>query len=279
MKVIQYLSLLLATAAMLVLSAPVQASDLDNRIETSAKESHVFKTFLKDGDVKVQSKDGVVTLTGTVTEESHKALAGETVANIAGVKSVDNKLELKGERPEEMSDTWIMMKVKSTLLYHRSVSGLKTEVDVKDGIVTLQGEADNQAQIDLTTEYARDIEGVKNVINKMTVAKASKKDDDKKDEKAAAKDARKDGKQSDKVAAKDDRTFGDKIDDASITALVKTTLATHRSTSALRTKVETKDGVVTLSGKANNAAELYLATKLAKDVNGVQDVNNQMTVD
>lgn len=279
MKVIQYLSLLLATAAMLVLSAPVQASDLDNRIETSAKESHVFKTFLKDGDVKVQSKDGVVTLTGTVTEESHKALAGETVANIAGVKRVDNKLELKGERPEEMSDTWIMMKVKSTLLYHRSVSGLKTEVDVKDGIVTLQGEADNQAQIDLTTEYARDIEGVKNVINKMTVAKASKKDDDKKDEKAAAKDARKDGKQSDKVAAKDDRTFGDKIDDASITALVKTTLATHRSTSALRTKVETKDGVVTLSGKANNAAELYLATKLAKDVNGVQDVNNQMTVD
>ena len=279
MKTFQYLALIMASAAVLVFSSPVQASDLDNRIEKSAKESHVFKTFLKDADIEIKSRDGVVTLTGTVTEESHKALATETVANISGVKSVDNKLELKGERPAEMSDTWIMMKVKSTLLYHRSVSGLKTEVDVQDGIVTLQGEADNQAQIDLTTEYARDIEGVKKVINKMTVARDAKKEDDRKADKTAAKDARKDDKQSDKTAAKDARTVGDKIDDASITAMVKATLATHRSTSALRTKVETKNGVVTLSGKANNAAELYLATKLAQDVNGVQEVNNQMTVD
>jgi osmotically-inducible protein OsmY len=264
MKVIQYLSLIVASAAMLVFSAPVHASDMDKRIENSAKESHVFKTFLKDGDVKVKSKDGAVTLTGTVIEEFHKDLAAETVGSIAGVKSVDNKLEIKGERHPEMSDMWIMTKVKSTLLYHRSVSGLKAEVVVKNGIVTLQGEADNKAQIDLTTEYARDIEGVKNVINKMTVAKVAKKGNDRKDEKAMAKDA---------------RTLGDKIDDASITALVKMSFATHRSTSALRTKVETKDGVVTLSGKANNAAELYLATKLAKDVTGVNDVKNLMTID
>ena len=53
----------------------------------------------------------------------------------------------------------------------------------------------------------------------------------------------------------------------------------HRSTSALNTKVETKRGVVTLYGKASNAAELNLATKLANDVNGVEGVKNRMTIE
>jgi hyperosmotically inducible periplasmic protein len=70
-----------------------------------------------------------------------------------------------------------------------------------------------------------------------------------------------------------------KIDDASITAQVKMTLLFHRSTSALNTKVETNDGVVTMSGKARNAAEKDLVTKLVNDVNGVKSVNNRMTIE
>ena len=69
-----------------------------------------------------------------------------------------------------------------------------------------------------------------------------------------------------------------KIDDASITAQIKMTLLYHRSTSALNTKVETKLGMVTLYGKARNAAEKDLVTKLASDVNGVRNVENRMTV-
>jgi osmotically-inducible protein OsmY len=53
----------------------------------------------------------------------------------------------------------------------------------------------------------------------------------------------------------------------------------HRSTSGLKTKVETKNGVVTLHGKAKNAAEKDLATKFAKDVNGVKSVENLMTIE
>jgi hyperosmotically inducible periplasmic protein len=53
----------------------------------------------------------------------------------------------------------------------------------------------------------------------------------------------------------------------------------HRSTSALKTKVETTDGVVTLSGIAKNAAEKSLVTKLVTDVNGVSSVVNNMTID
>jgi osmotically-inducible protein OsmY len=69
------------------------------------------------------------------------------------------------------------------------------------------------------------------------------------------------------------------IDDASITALVKMTLLYHRSTSALRTKVETTEGAVTLYGKAKNAAEKELVTKLVNDINGVKSINNRMTIE
>ena len=85
--------LMMAVVALLVTSMPVYASKMDDRIESSAKKSYVFKTYLKGDDIKIQSKDGVVTLTGTVSEESHKSLAQETVAGLPGVKSVDNRLE------------------------------------------------------------------------------------------------------------------------------------------------------------------------------------------
>jgi osmotically-inducible protein OsmY len=244
------LVMMVAAVALLALSLPVQASKTDDRIESTAKKSYVFKTFLKGDDIKIQSKEGAVTLTGTVADNHHKSLAQETVAGLPGVKSVDNRLEIKGTPPAENSDAWIMTKVKATLLYHRSVSGFATEVNAKDGIVTLQGEAPSQAQKDLTTEYAKDIDGVKSVNNEMTVAKTAKKT----------------------------QTTGEKIDDASITALVKMTLLYHRSTSALNTSVATKRGVVTLTGKAKNAAEKDLATKYAGDVNGVKSVKNQMTI-
>jgi hyperosmotically inducible protein len=83
-----------------------------------------------------------------------------------------------------------------------------------------------------------------------------------------------------------EKTMGEKIDamtesidDASITALVKMTLLYHRSTSALNTTVETKEGVVKLGGKARNTAERDLAAKLVSDVHGVKSVANNMTVE
>jgi osmotically-inducible protein OsmY len=239
-----------AVVALLMLSIPVQASKMDNGIESSAKKSYVFQTYLKADDIKVKSEDGVVSLTGTVSEESHKSLAQETVADLPGVKSVDNMLEVKGDSPAKMSDAWITAKVKTIFLFHRNVSAM-TEVDTKAGIVTLQGKAANEAQKDLTTEYAKDVEGVKGVNNEMTVGKIAKKK----------------------------QTVGQKIDDASITAQVKMTLLYHRSTSALNTSVKTKRGVVTLSGKAKSGAEMDLAAKFANDVNGVKSVNNRMTME
>jgi len=237
--------------AMLITSAPLRAADMDSRIESSAAKSYVFKTYLKDDSIKTDSKNGMVTLTGTVADTSHKSMAEDTVASLPGVKSVDNQLVVSGTQPAEHSDAWIGWKVKTALLFHRNVSATGTTVYVKDGIVTLQGEASSMAQKELTTEYAKDIDNVQAVDNDMTIAT---------------------------TPAAPDATIGDKIDDASITAEVKSSLVSHRSTSALHTGVTTTDGVVTLSGVAKNDAEKSLVTKLATDINGVTSVINNMTV-
>jgi osmotically-inducible protein OsmY len=240
-----------AASALLIGGAPLRASQTDDRIESSAQKSYVFKHYLTDDSIKIESQNGVVTLTGTVTEDSHISLARDTVSGLPDVKSVDNQLTVKGEAPAEHSDTWIAVKVKTALLFHHNVSATKTDVNVTDGIVSLSGKASSMAQKELTTEYAKDVEGVKEVKNQMTVAKNP---------------------------AKPGETVGEKIDDASVTAQVKASLLSHRSTSALKTKVETMDGVVTLSGIAKNAAEKSLVTKLATDVNGVSSVINNMTI-
>ena len=247
-----YLSLAFVIMAAVFLSnSSVHASEMDDRIQSSAKDSYVYKTYLKEDSIKTVSNDGVVTLTGTVSEESHKSLAQETVASLPGVKSVDNQLVINGQQPAENSDGWIGMKVKSSLFFNRNVSAVNTEVGVTNGVVTLKGQADSQAQKDLTGEYAKDIGGVKDVKNEMTIAEAVKKTE---------------------------KPADNKFDDASITAQVRMAFLTHHSTSAFKTGVSTTDGVVTLSGSTTSPAGKDMATKVAGNINGVTNVVNNMTI-
>lgn len=251
-KTLYPLTFAAALAALFATSTPLRASDTDDKIESSFHKTYVYQTYLKDDGIKTEAKDGVVTLTGTVSEESHKALAQDTAAGLPGVIRVDNQLATKAAVAAENADTWTARKVKLTLMFHRNVNAGKTVVSVKDGVVTLNGEASSTAQKELTSEYAKDIEGVKEVKNDMIVAE--------KHEMA-------------------ERTAGEKVDDASITAQVKSALTTHRSTSSMKTTVVTRNGEVTLTGIAKNAAEKSLVTKLVTDIQGVTNVKNEMTVE
>lgn len=71
---------------------------------------------------------------------------------------------------------------------------------------------------------------------------------------------------------------GDRIDDATITSKVNAELATDKDLSAIRIDVDTKDGVVTLSGPAPSATARERASELARNVKGVNSVNNQLTI-
>jgi hyperosmotically inducible periplasmic protein len=223
------------------------SSDTDRKIEDAAKASYNYRTVLEDR-VNVSATDGVVTLTGTVEDKDAKDLAADTVENLPGVLSVDNQIQVKSKYPEH-SDAWMAFKIRGTLLVKANVSAIDTKVEVNHGNVILSGTADNSAQKELTEAYARDIDGVKTVKNEIIV--------------------------QDKPNGE---TFGEKIDDASITSQVKFALLSHKSTSALKTHVTTTDGVVAITGEADSDAEKSLVTKLAQDVRGTKSVTNDMTV-
>ncbi len=237
----------LSLATLLALNTPAFASNADETIESSFKKSYVYRTYLKDENIKITSKEGAVVLSGEVFDDAHKPMAENTAEELFGVKSVENKIVIREDRLAANSDTWIRMKVQTALVFHTQVSASKTEVYVTNGVVTLKGIATSEARRDLTTEYAKKVEGVKSVLNHMKLVKPE--------------------------------TMAEKIDDASITAQVKMTLVVHRSTSAMRTSVKTKDGVVTVGGKAQNYAEIDLVTKLVEDVDGVAYIVNTMSVD
>lgn len=239
------------SALFLILASPLvmfASPETDRKIEDAAKASYNYRTVLED-NVKVKAKDGVVTLTGTVQDKDDKALAVDTVENLPGVTSVKNEIKIQSAYPEH-SDAWIAFKVRSRLLVKGNVSATATTVAVKDGVVTLGGTAINLAQKDLTAVYAKEIDHVKSVQNDIVV----------------------------KEKPSTGETVGEKIDDASITTQVKFALLGHKSTSALKTKVTTVDGVIVISGEAASEAEKALVTKLAQDVRGVKAVNNVMTV-
>lgn len=242
----------MATVVALCASGTVLATQMSDRTEASAKKSYVFVTYLKSDDIKFQiANDSVVTLTGTVSEWSHLSLAEATVSGLPGVKHVNNNLVILGGSPPENSDGWIAAKVKTSLLFGRNISSLKTDVVVSDGIATLRGEATSEAQKELTTEYVKDVVGVKDVRNLMTIRKTGPTTAEK---------------------------VGEYMDDASITAQVKMALLFHRSTNMLTTKVETKDGLVTVRGVVKNSAEKDLVGKLVNNIKGVKSLKNELTI-
>ncbi|HEY5229181.1 MAG TPA: BON domain-containing protein [Opitutaceae bacterium] len=217
----------------------------DRQIEDAAKQSYNYRAVL-DGKVSASSSDGVVTLTGTVQERDQRALAEDTVSNLPGVVSVIDQIKVESE-PSEHSDAWIAMKIRGELLVHANVSATATKVDVNNGVVLLTGTVDNSAQKDLTEAYAKGIDGVRSITNDLVVKDTAP-------------------------------TVGEKMDDASITSQVKYELLTHRSTSAIKTKVSTADGAVLITGDASSDAEKDLVTKLASTIRGVKTVDNEMVV-
>jgi len=241
----------LSLAALLAANTPLHASETDDRIESAARNSYVFQTLLKDDSITTQSKDGIVTLKGTIKHESHKKLAQITVEQLPGVKSVNNQLAFKGISPGVNSDEFLTMQVMLAVSFLRQLGDSRPQIDVQQGVAILRGEVKNEDQLTRLAEYARDVEGIKGVRNEMTVAK---------------------------IPGEPVQTMQEKIDDASVTAQVMMALQTHRSTSAIKTSVSTKDGIVTLSGQSPTLAQKDLVTVLAADIYGVHGVTNNMTI-
>lgn len=68
------------------------------------------------------------------------------------------------------------------------------------------------------------------------------------------------------------------MDDATITARVKTVLLNDQEISATKIDVATTDGIVTVSGTVRSQPEAARAVELARKVSGVRDVKSALQI-
>ena len=146
----------------------------DSTITTKVKSALLADADVKSFDIKVETRKGEVQLSGFVDNQAQIDRAIAVAKGVEGVKSVDNKMSLKTTDTtvgEKIDDGVITTKVKAALLADSGVKSSDISVVTRDGVVQLSGFVDNQTQIDRATEVARGVEGVKNVINEMSVKK------------------------------------------------------------------------------------------------------------
>lgn len=132
-------------------------------------------------------------------------------------------------------------------------SDLKVSVD--NGKATLSGTVEEGVNKDLAKQIALGVSGITEVDNQIVVHPGYIP-----------------------LAQTAERSYGEVIDDASITAAVKSKLLWSRHTSGLAADVDTKRGKVTLKGTAESAAARDLAGRMALNTRGVESVDNQLVV-
>ena len=249
----------------------------DTWITTKVKSEFATTKGVDVTDVSVDTKAGVVMLTGNVGSSAEKALAVKTARSIKGVKAVQaDKLKVGGDddamSSESMSsdhdnmssdtslgtkasDAWITTKVKSDFATTKGVDVTDVSVDTKAGVVMLSGTVGSAAEKATAVKAARSIKGVKAVqADKLMVG------------------ADGDTMSSDHDSMSSDTSMGTKASDTWITTKVKSEFATTEGVSFTDVSVDTKAGVVSLSGKVDSASEKAMAIKSARSVKGVKAV-------
>ena len=130
--------------------------------------------FLRSADITVSADEGKITLEGVVDSEDERRKAGESVRSVAGVKSIDNQLRLRGQGSQSVGeyfdDAKITLAVKSKLMGESGLSSMHIHVETKDGIVELSGDVKNHEQISTAETIARQTDGVKKVVNRLIMA-------------------------------------------------------------------------------------------------------------
>jgi hyperosmotically inducible protein len=129
-------------------------------------------------------------------------------------------------------------------------------VAVHEGKATLSGKVGEDVDKDLAKQIALGVDGIKTVDNKIEVVPNYT---------AQMKSA--------------DRAYGERVEDASITAAVKSKLLASRYADGLTANVDTMRGRVKLTGFAGTAESKAAAGSLAMNTHGVHAVSNQLVVD
>ena len=147
----------------------------------------------------------------------------------------------------QIDDTVVTASVKSALLADPEIKSFDFKVETRKGEVMLSGFVDNQVQLYRAKAVVKAVPGVTSIQNKVTLKTGS-------------------------------RTVGNKVDDSIITAKVKAALIGDQVIKSTDIAVVTRKGEVQLSGFVNSQTQIDRAVLIAKAIEGVANVNNEMVI-
>ena len=146
----------------------------DTIVTTRVKAAMVGDLELKGADVKVETRKGVVKLSGFAETQAQVMRAIAVARAIDGVKDVENGMTLKASEitvGNKVDDSVITTKVKSVLLADASIKSFDIATVTSKGVVQLSGFVNNQGQIDQALKLTRAVEGVQSVVSQMSIKK------------------------------------------------------------------------------------------------------------
>jgi osmotically-inducible protein OsmY len=157
---------------------------IDGTLEAVYGLNRHLRAFAIDTEVDA----GIVHLTGNVSHDIDRDLAGELAKNVEGVVEVDNDLvvaegtgtaaaDVDAEEADRKFGTWIddattTASVKTRLIGNSNTSGLQIDVDTRGDQVTLSGEVPSAEEKALAEEIALSTGDVKSVNNQLVVRAA-----------------------------------------------------------------------------------------------------------
>lgn len=192
---------------------------------------------------------GSALASGSALAESGTTNKVESTADSAGQK-IDSSMNKVGNF---MDDSAITAKVKAALVDHENIKSTDISVETDKKVVTLSGFVESQAQAEAAVKVAKGVEGVASVSDKLHV---------------------RDGKSESKA----DSAKG-YAGDAATTSEIKAKYLADDIVPSRKVKVETTDGVVQLSGTVESKAQSERAESIAKAIDGVKSVKNDLKVE
>jgi hyperosmotically inducible protein len=196
-----------------------------------------------------------------------------------------------------VKDAWLVMKVHSEMLDEDVLSGSNIDVDVKNGVVTLNGTVPSEAARARAMECAKKNDGVKSVVDHLRIAPAHGTNTAGKIDKAEDKTAKAADKAGDKMAKATDKA-GDKmakaadksenaakkagrsIDDGWIKSKIYTQYLADWNTvmNDSDIDIDVNNNFVTLNGTVKSAEARAKAVSIAKATDGVKGVKDNLRV-
>ncbi|MBV8871682.1 MAG: molecular chaperone OsmY [Metakosakonia sp.] len=185
---------------------------------------------------------GSTLASGSVMAENTTTNKAQNAADNAGQK-IDSSMNKVGNF---MDDSAITAKVKAALVDHEDIKSTDISVKTEKKVVTLSGFVESQAQAERAVTVAKGVEGVASVSDKLHV---------------------RDGKNTSAKGY---------AGDTATTSEIKAKLLADDIVPSRKVKVETTDGVVQLSGTVDSQAQIERAESIAKAVDGVKSVKNDL---